>query len=477
MLLRYFYHKMLAQASYMVGCQATREAIVIDPTRDITPYIQAARDEGLHITHVTETHIHADFVSGIRELAAKTNAQILLSAMGSDDWRYCFAGTPLHHGAEFMVGKIRFEALHTPGHTPEHLAFVVTDTVGANKPLGIFTGDCLFVGDVGRPDLLEEAAGIANTRELGARQQFGNVQYLKTLPDYWQVFPGHGAGSACGKALGAIPTTTLGYEKLFNRAFQFDNEDAFVHWLLDGQPEAPRYFGQMKRVNRAGAALLDDLHEPLCLDPTVLQEVLNTGALVIDTRHMDDFARTHLPNTLNISATSNNFSTHAGWYINYAQPTYLIADGEDAQRIISELRAIGVDNLPGYFTPEVAEEGGVTLQQIIPEAAAAHGAYILDVRNKSEYEDSHIPNAHHIPMGYVPKRLSELPRDQQIVVQCGGGLRSMVVASLLQARGFDVINLKGGIDAWKKAGLPIANDSPREAPIETFEDSEPTTDN
>jgi hydroxyacylglutathione hydrolase len=461
MLLKYFYHKMLAQASYMVGCQATGEAIVIDPARDITPYLHTARDEGLRITHVTETHIHADFVSGIRELAAQSGAQILLSAMGGDDWQYGFAGTPLHHGAVFMVGNVRFEVLHTPGHTPEHIAFVVTDTAGANQPLGIFTGDCLFVGDVGRPDLLEEAAGIANTREPGARQQFHNVQYLKTLPDYLQIFPGHGAGSACGKAPGAIPTTTLGYEKLFNRAFQFDHEDAFVGWLLEGQPEAPRYFGQMKRVNREGAALLDDLQEPLCLDPTVLQNVLNAGVLVIDTRHMDDFARAHLPNTLNISATSNNFSTHAGWYVNYAQPTYLIVDEEGAPRIITELRAIGVDNIPGYFTLDAAEEGGATLQQIAPQDAAAHGTYILDVRNKSEYEDSHIPNAHHIPMGYVPKRLSELPRDQQIVVQCGGGLRSMVVASLLQARGFSVLNLKGGIDAWKKAGLPIAKDSPR----------------
>jgi hydroxyacylglutathione hydrolase len=455
MLLKYFYHKALAQASYMVGCQETGTAIIIDPTRDITPYLEAAHDEGLHITHVTETHIHADFVSGVRELAAKTDAQILLSEMGDADWQYRYPHTPLHDGDIFMLGNVRFEVMHTPGHTPEHIIFIVTDTAGADKPMGMFTGDCLFVGDVGRPDLLEEAAGIANTREPAARQQFYNVQRFKTLPDYLQVWTGHGAGSACGKALGAVPTTTLGYEKLFSPAFQIGSEDEFVRWLLDGQPEAPRYFGHMKHLNRDGAPLLDELHEPLHLDPTVLENVMRTGAMVMDTRHGTQFACAHLRGTLNVPATSNTFSTYAGWYINYNQPTYLIADEADMPHILNELRAIGVDNVPGYFIPDVAEKGGATIEQLTVQEIANTQPYLLDVRSKTEYDDFHISGAHHIPMGFVPNRLNELPHDTQIVVLCASGVRSMIVASLLEARGFNIATMHGGADAWREAALPI----------------------
>ncbi|NWF70070.1 MAG: MBL fold metallo-hydrolase [Chloroflexi bacterium] len=461
MLLKYFYHQALAQASYMVGCQATGEALVIDPARDIQPYVQAAQQAGLRITHVTETHIHADFVSGVRELAAHSGAQILLSAEGGADWAYDYESTALRDGDRFMVGNIRLDVLHTPGHTPEHLIFMLTDTAGADSAMGLFTGDLLFVGDIGRPDLLEEAAGIAHTREPGARQQFRNLQRLKTLPDYLQVWPGHGAGSACGKALGAIPSTTLGYEKLFNRAFQFNDENAFVDWLLQGQPEAPRYFGQMKRVNKTGPALLQDLREPLRLDPTILPEVLKTGALVIDTRAGAAFARGHIPGTLHIPAGENTFSTYAGWYVDFRQPTYLIAAEDDAERIVRELRAVGVDNIPGYFTPDVAEKGGGQVEQItVQQAAALAAPYILDVRSRSEYEDGHIPAAQHIAMGYVPRRLHELPRDRQIIVQCGAGVRSMIVASLLAGQGLRVINLVGGIDAWKQAGLPLEKGIP-----------------
>jgi hydroxyacylglutathione hydrolase len=226
MLLKYFYDSGLAQASYMVGCAETGEAMVVDPSRDVTPYLESARQEGLRITHVTETHIHADFVSGSRELADRSGARLYLSDMGGQDWKYGFEAVLIHAGDSWHVGNIRIEAIHAPGHTPEHLAFQVTDTAHADAPIGLFTGDFLFVGDVGRPDLLEEAAGIANTSETGARQQFANVHRFKTMPDYLQVWPGHGAGSACGKALGAIPSTTLGYEKLFNPAFQFDNEES-----------------------------------------------------------------------------------------------------------------------------------------------------------------------------------------------------------------------------------------------------------
>ena len=460
MLLKFFYDKSLAQASYMVGCQTCGEALIVDPMREIAPYLEAAAAENLRITHVAETHIHADFVSGSRELAAATDARLYLSAEGGPDWQYAFAGGNtrlLRDGDHFEVGQVRFDALHTPGHTPEHLMFVLTDTAGADQPMGLFSGDCLFVGDVGRPDLLETAAGVTGAAEQGARQQYANLQRLKTMPDYLQVWPGHGAGSACGKALGAVPSSTLGYEKLFNPAFQFDDEDAFVAWLLDDQPETPNYFGQMKQVNKHGPALLRSLTRPAQLEGFILHEELKNGALVIDTRPLQDFRAAHVPGTLNI-ALSDKFSTYAGDFVDYGKPTYLIAEPELVDHIVKELRAIGVDDIPGFFPPREMGKLLVTLEAISAKALAKKldAVYLLDVRGQSEWREGHIPGAHHRPLGQVAAHLAELPRDQRIVVQCGTGLRSQIVASLLQKVGFTrVSNLDGGIDAWKDAGLPL----------------------
>ena len=254
----YFYDEKLAQASYLVGCVATGEALVVDPARNVTPYLREAEKEGLRITHVTETHIHADFVSGSRELAAATGATIYLSDMGDADWKYAYADDPsvilVRDGDSWKVGNIKVEVLHTPGHTPEHIAFMITDTAGADRPMGVFTGDFLFVGDVGRPDLLEEAAGYKGTKEVGARQQFQTVERFKALPDYLQIWPGHGAGSACGKALGAIPSTTLGYEKLFNPAFQFGQENAFVDLAARRSARAAQVLCADEEDQQAGAA-------------------------------------------------------------------------------------------------------------------------------------------------------------------------------------------------------------------------------
>ncbi len=464
MLLKYFYDRALAQASYLVGCAATGEALVIDPARDIRPYLQAAAEEGLRITHVTETHIHADFVSGLRELAAATRATMLISDMGAADWKYAFADAPdvvrLQDGATWMVGNIRVQAIHTPGHTPEHLIFQITDTAGADRPMGLFTGDLLFVGTVGRPDLLEKAAGVAGTALVGARQQFANIGRLRDMPDYLQVWPGHGAGSACGKGLGAIPSTTLGYEKLFNPAFHIPTEEAFVAWLLDGQPEAPRYFGQMKRVNRQGAALLDTLPAPVQLPATDLP-ARAADSLVIDTRPLEAFARQHAPGTVNIPADSGSFNTYAGWYVDFAAPTYLVADPADLPHILSLLRAVGVDNIPGYFMPEAVAGCTGKIQMVKPRTAQMlirdQGAFLLDVRSADEFASHYIPGAVHIPMGYVPAQRHSLPTDVLLIVQCGGGTRSQVVASLLQREGFtNVLNMAGGIDGWEREGLPLA---------------------
>lgn len=463
MLLKTFYDQTLAQTSYLVGCAETGAALVIDPARDITPYLQTAREENLRITHVTETHIHADFVSGLRELAAATGATIYLSDMGDDNWKYTF-GDPhtvwLHEGDSWMVGTIKLQAIHSPGHTPEHLMFQLTDTKAADKPMGLFTGDCLFVGTVGRPDLLELAAGYADTSEQGARDQFRNVQRLKSLPDYLQVWPGHGAGSACGKGLGALPSSTLGYEKLFNPAFQINAEAEFVKWLLADQPEVPRYFSQMKQVNKQGPPLLTELPQPAHVSNLEALNKIVKMFLLFDTRATADFALRHVPGSVNVPVSSDRFNTHVGWYVDYDLPTYLVAEEADLPRILTLLRAIGVDDVPGYFTPDSVQTFSGSINTITPTQAAdlltSSRAMLLDVRGADEYRSERIDGARNLPMGVVFKRLEELPTDQPIIVQCGGGLRSQVVASLLQRVGFsNVHNLSGGIDGWKKAGLPL----------------------
>lgn len=465
MLLKYFYDKKLAQASYMVGCAATGEALVIDPARDITPYIETAKAEGLRITHVTETHIHADFVSGSRELAAATGATIYLSDMGDENWKYAFITEknviPVREGDMWMVGNVKVEVMHTPGHTPEHIAFMITDTAGADRPIGIFTGDFLFAGDVGRPDLLEEAAGYVGTKEVGARQQYQSVERFKDLPDHLQIWPGHGAGSACGKSLGAIPSTTLGYEKLFNPAFQHNTEADFVAWLLDGQPEAPRYFAQMKKVNKEGPALIQSLATITRLDRATLDSVLDDGELAIDLRDSDDYSAAHVLGTVNIPMSSNSYLTYIGWFVDYDAPMYVIVPSADRiNEVMTDLRSIGIDNLSCVFTPDVITDDGATLPTISAEELAGrmsqNGLVIVDVRGKSEYAGEHIENAMNIPLGYLPSALGQIPSDQTIVTQCASGYRSQIAASLLRRHGYqNVINLREGRDEWARV-LPVA---------------------
>ena len=464
MLLKTFYDNELAQASYMIGCQATGEALVVDAARDIAPYLRAAANEGLRIAHVTETHIHADFVSGSRELTYATGARLYLSAEGGPDWLYGFS-TPdtvwLHDGDTWMVGNVRIQALHTPGHTPEHLVFLFTDTKQADQPMGILAGDLLFVGDIGRPDLLEEAAGIVGTKEPGARQQFHNVQRLKTMPDYLMVLPGHGAGSACGKALGAVPTSTLGYEKLFNPAFQIADEDSFVRWLLSGQPEPPAYFAEMKRVNKAGPALLAELPAPEMLEGFVLEERLADGATILDARPRA--ARPGIiPGTLIVPPT-DRFNTYAGWVVDYRKPVYLIADEADVPDLVRQLYAVGIDEVPGYFTSAVAEPYAQDVPQMsAPEAFAALRAdewIVLDVRNQSEHQEGHVAGAIPILYGMLPRRLDDVTRGRPLLVYCASGVRSAIATSVLVRAGFtDVYDLIGGFDAWRAAGLPVETD-------------------
>ena len=460
MLLRYFYDEKLAQASYLVGCVATGEALVVDPARNVIPYLREAEKEGLRITHVTETHIHADFVSGSRELAAATGATIYLSDMGDANWKYAYADDPnvilVRDGDSWKVGNIKVEVLHTPGHTPEHIAFMITDTAGADKPMGVFTGDFLFVGDVGRPDLLEEAAGYKGTKEVGARQQFQTVERFKALPDYLQIWPGHGAGSACGKALGAIPSTTLGYEKLFNPAFQFGQENAFVAWLLDGQPEPPKYFAQMKKINKLGPPLINTLPTPMNFDRRTLDDVIEDGGQIFDMRNRGQFISNHVPGTINVPSDNNSFVTYMGWLVDYDRPVYVLLPSIDDERaILRDLRSIGIDYVPGYFSPEVLTHRTQALPVITAKELARrlpqNGITIVDVRGKAEYAEKHIVGARLIPLGYLPDNLDSLDKDGTIVTHCASGYRSQIAASLLQAAGFEnVLTLNEGTECWSK---------------------------
>ncbi len=295
MILRRLYNEQLSQASYLVGCETTGEALVIDPNRDVDAYTELAASQGLRVVAVTETHIHADFVSGARELAARAGARLLLSRAGPEKWQYRYASAVgaalLRDGDCFEVGRVAVRAMHTPGHTPEHLSFVLTDSVAASEPMGVFTGDFVFVGDVGRPDLLETAVGVAGAKEEGARQLFASLQRFRELPDYLQVWPGHGAGSPCGRTLGSVPQSTVGYEKRFNWAFQAGDEAGFVRAVLDGQVEPPAYFARMKHVNREGPVPLASLSTPGELPTEMLAAKLEGGAVVVvDTRSADAYA-------------------------------------------------------------------------------------------------------------------------------------------------------------------------------------------
>jgi hydroxyacylglutathione hydrolase len=465
-----FFDQPLAQASYLIGCQATGEAIVIDPLRDVAEYRRVALAEGLRITHVTETHIHADFVSGARELAGATGAQLLLSAEGGSDWQYAFAAsdgaTLLHDGDVITVGNIRLAVLHTPGHTPEHLSFVVTDTPRAAGPMGILTGDFVFVGDVGRPDLLERAAGVANTMEAGAHTLFHSLARFRALPDHLQVWPGHGAGSACGKSLGAVPSSTVGYEKRSNWGVAETDEAQFVRNVLEGQPEPPRYFAQMKRINRAGPAILGGIHSPQRLDAEDVVELAGQ-AWLLDLRPAAAFATAHIPRALSLPY-SRSFSTWTGSLVPYDVDLVLLApDADDAKGVHAatiaqaarDLALIGLDRIVGWISASDAlaawtGAGHATEaveQMTVAQLHAWHGEplTVLDVRGETEWQAGHVPDARHVPLGDLTASLASLPTTP-LVVQCQSGARSAIATSLLQRLGrHDVRNLVGGYNAWR----------------------------
>lgn len=476
MLLERMYDEKLAQASYLVGCSATGEALVVDPNRDVEQYLRAAERSGLRITHVTETHIHADFVSGLRELAQRTGAAPYLSAEGGSDWSYAFAdaGTVLlREGTSFSVGNIRFDVLHTPGHTPEHLVFIVTDTAATDVPLGMFSGDFVFVGDVGRPDLLERAARVAGTMERGARQLYSSLRRLGSFPDHLQIWPAHGAGSACGRALGAVPFSTLGYERRVNWAFRIEREDEFVREVLRGQPEPPRYFAEMKRINKEGPRLLGGLRRPPHFPASHLDDLRYENAIMVDTRRWEDYAAGHIPGTINIPL-NRSFTTWAGWLLPYDRDFHLIVDTERCPSCLDDavrdLALIGLDRIGGYFDAEAVESWAGAERELdridemnaaeVREAVTTGAVHVIDVRGESEYNAGHLPDVPNVPLGYLLDRIDEMPRDRPLVLHCQTGARSSIGASLLRARGLEeVFNLRGGFAHWQAAGFPVVRES------------------
>ena len=464
MLLERVYDEDLSQASYVIGCQAAGEALVVDPRRDIQVYLDLAAHHGMRITAVTETHIHADFLSGSRELAAATGATLYVSGEGGEDWQYGFEAERLHDGSTITLGNITVTARHTPGHTPEHLSYLVTDGAVAEEPGYYLTGDFVFSGDVGRPDLLDEAVGMEDTRFEGAKQLFASLRdAFLTVPDHVQVFPGHGAGSACGKALGALPSTTVGYERKFAwwaKHLANDDEQGFVDELLDGQPDAHAYFARMKRQNTQGPALLGQRPALRELSSRDLSHGLEDGSLaLVDTRSVTEVHTAAVPGALSIPARGKA-AGHIGWAFDpendEAGLVVLAPDAEVAAEYADHFVRVGVDSLVGYVTSldglpstVLATVSPAQLQQLLDGETPT---VLFDVRNRSEFAAGTIPGARQLSAGKVLFHQDELPApgEARVVTFCQSGLRNSVAAGALRRAGHDVVELEGSYAAWNR---------------------------
>lgn len=465
MLLERIYDEDLAQASYFVGCQAKGAAIVVDPRRDLDVYLRLAEKNGMEIVAVTETHIHADYLSGTRELAAATGAQMYVSDEGGPDWTYSEAfdgAVRMKDGHRIRLGNITVEAVHTPGHTPEHLSFLITDGAQSDEPGFMLTGDFVFVGDLGRPDLLDEAAGFVDTRFQGAKDLFASLRdKFLTLPDYVQVHPAHGSGSACGKALGAIPATTVGYERNFawwSRYLEDGDEQGFVDELLSGQPDAHAYFGRMKTQNKIGPAVIGEAVELIEYTGEELRvELEHDNVVFVDTRPNGEVHAGTVERSLNIPGVAKAAS-YGAWVVDpeiqRRALVLLAADREEAEAMRDHLIRVGIDTVHGFVT---SLDG---LELVVPklvqpeELDDLERVMLLDVRNRTEYAEGHLPGAEQLSGGRVLWNLDRLPAPDAgtIVTYCQSGVRNCVAASALRREGYDVAELDGSYNAW--AAIP-----------------------
>jgi len=453
-----FYLTCLAQASYLIGSEG--EAVVVDPQRDVDLYLDEAKAQGLQIKHVIETHLHADFVSGHRELASKIGAKIYLGASAGAK----FDHMAVRDGDQIAVGKLRFRFLETPGHTPESICILLTDTETASRPSKVLTGDTLFIGDVGRPDL----SPTHTPRELAGLLYDSLRHKLMTLPDDVEVYPAHGAGSLCGKNLSPERWSTIGQQKQFNYALQEMSRDAFVNMLTAEMPERPEYFAEDAAINRDGPALLAESAAATGLAPQTARAKLQAGAVALDTRPASFFGAGHLPGSINI-ALGGQYASWAATVIGLHTPLLIVAeDDEQVGESTLRLARVGIENVIGYLQGgvEAWEAVGLPLettpQVSVHQLQEHHGEWqVLDVRRIGEWRAAHLRGAIHQPLDTLSKALESgnLPgvdRNQPVAIHCKGGYRSSAACGLLQAHGYrQVYNVVGGLDAWVASGLPV----------------------
>jgi hydroxyacylglutathione hydrolase len=449
-----FYLGCLAHASYMLASEG--EAIVVDPQRDVEIYLEAARTHDVRIRHIFETHLHADFVSGHKELAARTGATIYIG----DKAGATFPHVPVNEGFQLRAGKIRVDGIETPGHTPESICLIITDEQKSQRPWAVLTGDTLFIGDVGRPDLSkthtpQELAGLMYDCLHGE---------LLKLPDDVLVYPAHGAGSLCGRNMRAERFSTIGTERLTNYALQIKSREDFVQQMTSNLPARPDYFLEDAAINRAGATPLTDLPELQPISAPELRSMLERGAVALDVRPNDQFAAGHVSGSINV-ALSGQFASWAGAVLGLSANPVLIAETTkqlDEARV--RLARVGIENLAGYLDGGIAawERAGFALQQL-PQVTVQelnsrlHGnaVQVLDVRRESEWEGGHINGADWYPLDRFKASLPSIDPKQPLAVHCKSGYRSVIACSLLQRAGYnDVVNVIGGFDAWQEAKLP-----------------------
>ncbi|MGC1452636.1 MAG: rhodanese-like domain-containing protein [Candidatus Sulfotelmatobacter sp.] len=455
-----FYLGCLAHASYLLASDG--EAVVVDPQRDVELYLKAAEEHGATIRHIFESHLHADFVSGHKELAARTGAKIYMGAQAGATLPH----VPVRDGFELKFGKASIRVLETPGHTPESICLVVSDEEKSSSPWAVLTGDTLFIGDVGRPDL---SPGHTPAQLAGLLYDSLHTKLL-TLSDSVLVYPAHGAGSLCGKNMRAERSSTIGTERLTNYALQIKSREEFVTQLTSNLPARPEYFLKDAEINRTGASALADLAPLRAIAPSELKTMLNAGEIALDVRTGEEFAAGHVPGSVNI-ALSGQFASWAGTVLGLSAHPVLIAES-DSQLEEARLRLarVGIELLDGYLHGGVAawKQAGfpiatikqITVDELNPRLQS-HNVQVLDVRREPEWDAGHIESATWWPLDNFRVSPPEMNHDAPIAVHCKGGYRSMIASSLLQRAGFkQVINLVGGFDAWQQANLPTVSGKP-----------------
>jgi hydroxyacylglutathione hydrolase len=451
----------IAQLSYLIADTSSGIAAVIDPRTDVEIYEQLARKHGVSITHIFETHIHADFVSGSRSLADRTGtADIYLSGERSN---YEFAGKTVKDGDEFDFGSFILTARHTPGHTPEHMSFMLCESKHPDQPWAVFTGDCLFVGSAGRPDLL----GSDEADELAKKLYESLYEFYLKLEDYVTIFPGHGAGSACGADIGDRLSSTIGYERRTNKFLSFPNFEAFREFVVDDPPPVPWHYPELKKVNAAGPNIMDRLPTIPALPPDQFRKVAREpGVTIIDTRSMLAFGGGHVSGGINIGDRPD-LSVWVGQMFDLEHRLLLIvSDDKDIERIQRLIVRTGHSQFAGYLAGGMKawETAGlplermeqVTVQQLQESQTKRSRATILDVRGPDEWQSGHIPTAEHHFLADMRDRIMGLNKDQHYVTYCASGYRASIAASLMKSRGFKHIsNVPGSWDAWVAAGYPV----------------------